>query len=1016
MRRLLVGSLVVVLSAGVAAAALAQQGVSDIGGKVTDQQGGALPGVTLVFTNEDTGIVREVTTTADGSYFVAQLIPGRYRINAQLEGFKTLDRRGVTTTVGVTTSLDLTLEVGGVAETVTVSAEATLIDTTSAEIGGHISAAELAELPAGVRSYMAFVGTVPGAIFVPATGFLNETMAANGQPQAANNVSMDGATNVDDLRGTGPGGQARVPNEALQEVQVITNQFDAEYGRASGAVINAVTKSGTNLFSGAAFAFFTDRSVIAKDYFARVNKLPKPEVGKDEWGGTIGGPVLRNKLFFFATLERIIQNRNQRGTFPSRPEFNFSNASEESAWTTMWRIDHQLNPSHTWAFRWLRELGPQFNRARTGRDTRGSDGDETDLDETLVGTLTSVVSNTKVNTVRYGLTRERTVHANALWRALDPGYARCVSCGPNAGDGQVTLPPRLDYLSLLINPVTMDYSLDDAHSLENTFSWFIPDKVGRHDTKFGAKYTHIWISNPNWANMNGTYVFGHDLAFNAADPRTYPERLRIRVPGPLEYEMISHTYELYAQDKWQVTPGLTFSLGVRYDLEVTPIDEADNPLFRDPTRYPVDRNNLAPRLGVIWNPDGEGRSVVRGGYGIFYDRTQLQAIDDILFATKYSRSFTADFPQDNPDTSWARGQFPAEAVLNTPSVTELTPAVRAYINSLYPPGSVRRNNGEVYFDDPDRKQPKFHQTSIGYERELLPGVSASADYIHMVGRDMFLNPNLNIVHRLNTSRTGPIQRLDPFGVLNRSLAPGEGPYLGAVSLRTTKYGYTYYDALNVSVEKRYANNWNIRGAYSLGYSRGTASGQNDIPLFQVGSNLNLKAFEAPQNTDRRHTAAISGRMEIPKTGGVSVSGTLRLLSGQPFTIHDTTFDLDQNGIPVDPLPAGTYNPFPEAGEHVLKNVKNKGGRNGAVGPGFQQLDLRFGYRLRVGGRRTFDVFSEVFNATNHANFTNGPSPAGTNNTPSMGDMRNRANFLRLTELVAVTGLPRQFQLGLRLGF
>jgi hypothetical protein len=272
--------------------------------------------VNLVFTNEDTGIVREVTTTADGSYFVAQLIPGRYRINARLDGFKTLDRRGVVTTVGVTTNLDLALEVGGVAETVTVTGEAPLIDITTAEIGGHISAAELAELPAGVRSYMAFVGTVPGAIFVPATGFLNETMAANGQPQAANNISMDGSTNVDDLRGTGPGGQARVPNEALQEVQVLTNQYDAEYGRASGAVINAVTKSGTNLFSGAAFALFTDKSIIAKDFFTRANNLPKPDVGKEEWGGTIGGPMLRTGSSSLRRSSGSHRTGTRRASFP----------------------------------------------------------------------------------------------------------------------------------------------------------------------------------------------------------------------------------------------------------------------------------------------------------------------------------------------------------------------------------------------------------------------------------------------------------------------------------------------------------------------------------------------------------------------------------------------------------------------------------------------------------------------------------------------------------------------------
>src|SRR5262245_16559011 len=253
----------VLLSA--AAPTLAQQGTAEIVGKVTDAQGAVLPGVAIVITNEDTGVYREVATTANGSYSVTQIVPGRYRVSARLEGFRSLDRRGITAAVGVTTTLDLTLDVGALAETVTVTAEARLVDVTSAEIGGHISAEEITDLPAGNRSYMAFVGTVPGAQFVPTTGFLNDTMLANGQPAAANNVMFDGAGNVDDLRGSNVGGQARTANEAVQEVQVLTNQFDAEFGRASGAVINAVTKSGTNQFRGSLFDFFTGRGVTAKD-------------------------------------------------------------------------------------------------------------------------------------------------------------------------------------------------------------------------------------------------------------------------------------------------------------------------------------------------------------------------------------------------------------------------------------------------------------------------------------------------------------------------------------------------------------------------------------------------------------------------------------------------------------------------------------------------------------------------------------------------------------------------------
>jgi carboxypeptidase family protein len=1006
MRRRVLG-LVVWMCACAAASAYSQQGTAEIAGKVTDQQGAVLPGVALVVTNEDTGVFRELVSTADGSYFVSQIVPGRYRLTAKLEGFRGLERRGLLVEVGKTLSVDLILEVGSLQETVTVTGDSPLVDLSSAEIGGHISAQEITELPAGNRSYMAFVGNVPGAQFVPTTGFLNDTMLANGQPAAANNVTFDGAGNVDDLRGSNVGGQARTANEAIQEVQVLTNQYDAEFGRASGAVINAVTKSGTNNFSGSVFDFFTGKNVTAKDYFAAKSGEEKPDVSKKEWGGTVGGPIIRNKLHFFASLERLVQQRNQSKSYPTRPEFSFATTDDVSAWNTLWRIDYQFSPNNTVAFRWLRESAPQFNVLDGARDTLQSNDDETDLDQTLVGTWTTVVSNTKVNTVRGGLTKEQTTHSNALTRALQPEYAKCTVCPLQMIQDQRLIPPILGYLSMNAQADdTMDFSLDDSYTLEDTFSWFIPDKKGRHDTKFGVRWSHVWISNPNNSNANGTYGFFSDNTFVPGNYSTYPERFTIRVPGALDYELRSDVWELYGQDKWSTSNGLTLSLGVRYDLEIMPIDETDNPLFSDPTKYPVDKNNISPRLGFIWDPSGRGKSALRGGYGIFYDRTLLGTIDNFLFDTKYSKTFTASFPQNSPDPGPSNGRPPTDPLLAmVTTVSTLQPEIRAYLNAMFPPGSVRRNTGTVTWDDPERTQPYFHQFTVGYEREVFTGVSVSADYVKMVGRDMFLNPDLNIGTRLNTSRTGPIIRTDPFGILNPSLKPGEAPYAGVVRLLTTKYGTSDYDAMNLSVEKRFTNHWSARGAYALGHSRGTAANQSGAigePRFQVGSDLNLDLYDAPSDVDRRHSLVISGRGELPKWTAFTFSGVLRMLSGQPFTIQDQNIDADQNGILFDPLPAGTYS---GTSEDSMQNVENKGGRNGAIGPGFMQLDLRVGYRARLGGRRTLDVFGDIFNTTNRANFTN----------PS-GDRRNTADFLRLSTLVATSGLPRQFQLGLRFGF
>ncbi len=703
MRRLVLGlSLFLLLCA--ATPARAQQGTAQVGGKITDAQGGALPGVTVVITNEDTGIVREITSTAEGSYFASQMVPGRYRISAKLEGFKALDRRGLTLTVGQTTTLDLTMEVGGLTETLTVTGEAPLVDVTTAAVGGHISAVELNELPSANRNYMAFVGNVPGTVFIPSAEFLNDSFQANGQPTAANNIVFDGANNTDEQRGSNVGGQTRASNESIQEVQILTNQFDAEWGRASGAVINAVTKSGTNSFTGSAFNFYTSKAMTNRDFFAKAQGAPKPDVGKKEWGGTIGGPIIRNKLHFFASLERLYINRNFSNTFPARPSENFAVAGEESAWNTLWRIDHQLSAKHTWAFRWLRESAPQFNRLEAAQETVSSHNDETDLDQTLVGTLTSVLSDTKVNTVRYGLVLEDTVHANPAWRALKPEYARCVPCPDGAGADIVAAGPILDYETFDIQSNgTMDYSLQKGHSIDNTFSWFIPEAKGRHDLKFGARYSRIWLSNPNWGNLQGTYQFRGtgDPEFNVNNPRSFPERFTIRVPGPLDYEMIMHIGELFAQDKWQLKPGLTVSAGVRYDIEVFPYNPTPlgNPQL---TKYPVDKGNIAPRLGVVWNPDGQSKSVVRAGYGMFYDRTLLGTVDNFLTDYKYSPSFTANFPVAGPDLNPRNGLYPTEPMLQVTQLQSLSQAQRNTINALYPPGSTVRNvGGTVSWDDPE---------------------------------------------------------------------------------------------------------------------------------------------------------------------------------------------------------------------------------------------------------------------------------------------------------------------------
>ena len=255
MRRVQVGTFVALFLLAIVTPLVAQQGTSEIAGRITDEQGAVLPGVTIVITNEATGVFRDVVSRPEGTYFVSQLVPGRYRISAKLTGFRPVERSGLQLQVGNTLTINLALAVGGIEETVTVTAQSPLVDTTSARVGGNLGTAELSELPAMNRNYFSTVGLLPGVQFTPSNQMGNDTIIAGGQTSQNTNVSVDGGYNADDALGTSSGAQVRTPLEAVQEFQVLTSMYDAEYGRASGAIVNAVSKAGTNQFRGVVFGY-----------------------------------------------------------------------------------------------------------------------------------------------------------------------------------------------------------------------------------------------------------------------------------------------------------------------------------------------------------------------------------------------------------------------------------------------------------------------------------------------------------------------------------------------------------------------------------------------------------------------------------------------------------------------------------------------------------------------------------------------------------------------------------------
>ncbi|MGH9159668.1 MAG: TonB-dependent receptor [Vicinamibacteraceae bacterium] len=953
-----------------AAPAAAQQGSTEVRGRVVDEQGAVLPGVTVTVRNQDTGMFRETMSNAEGTYFISGVTPGQYEIAAQLEGFKRYVRRDVALAIGRTATVDIRLEVGALEDAITVTAETPLVDVTSKEVGGNITNRELVSLPSINRNYIGFIGLLPGVIpNISTESFGSDSINVNGQDARNNNYMLDGANNNDDVIGQRAGTQARTPLEAIQEFQVLTSQFDAEFGRTTGAIVNAVTKQGSNQFRGSAFEYFQDARLTVRDYFAEKEGLPKPDTQHQQFGGTLGGPIVRDKAHFFASVERVLVDEGITVNIPARPELNTTTTEETRVWNTLGRFDHQINANTTWGVRWLREASPQFNQIITPPlVTLAASREEEDVDQTVVGTLSTVLGNASVNTLRVAWTQEDVTFANP--------------CFNGNGQRQDLCEPMLSFQTF--NDQQSDVAqarINDAMQVEDTLSWFVPDWHGDHDIKVGMQYQYSSNDFESQDNFNGTFTFAGNDPFDAANPATYPERFSIRVPGSLAYFMKAHHVAAFIQDKWKMSDRLTLSVGARYDLEVIPLREEDNPAFADVDDYPVDTNNLAPRLGFTYDLDGDGRSVVRGGYGLFYDKTHFELITALITSGVFSNSFVAQFPANQADPGPAAGELPTDPFLRQGPVVD-----RDRLRALFPPGSRLQNAGNVFLDGPGRHIPLTHQVSAGYERQLWPSVSLSVDYVHAFGRAQFMTQDLNPPERLGEGRTDPVVRPNP-------------EFRQAVLTRINA-GETDYDALQLQLEKRFARSFSSRVAYTLAYSRGNTSGVG-IPTssFQLGDDLRLDRNAGPTDIDRRHNFVWSGDLFVPRTGGLTFSWVARALSGLPFTVIDTNLDPDRNGILFDPLAAGSYQ---REGEDAVE-VDFDGGRNGARGPGFFQLDVRWGYKLRLGGTRALDLFVDVFNLTNRANFDN---PDGD---------RRSADFLRLTEL-REGGVPRTLQLGARLAF
>jgi outer membrane receptor protein involved in Fe transport len=974
-RRSLSPLLALLLTLAVAAPALGQgAGRAEISGTIIDQQNAVLPGVTVTVTEENTGLSRNTVTSANGDYVVPTLLPGRYTISAELSGFQKATRSGIPLGVGQELTIDLTLRLQGVQETITVTGGAPLIEVTASRVGSNIGSTEIDELPSAGRSQLSLMQLIPGLTpsLSPGT-FEGGQFNANGRETTSNLFLVDGVYNNDDRRGGSQANQARVTLDTMAEYQVLTHQYTAEYGGASGVVVNAVTRSGTNQFSGRVFSYFQDESLNATNYFVEQEGGESPEAGSKIAGASLGGPLVRNKAFWFTNIERNLTSEAANLIYPPQAAplaTSYSGSTDIDAWNTFVRSDYQVTDNQHLSFRWVRE------RAITDGEDLQDDlsipenkSNEHDTDQIVSLSWMSVLGSRATNEVKISHVRENLLQGSVAYFDDDLNFVPLGNRDPWQFGSNNEHP---DFSA----GTSAGYQEDRirTYGIENTFTYVHAGRGGDHTVKVGGGWSRN-SADPQivGGNLNGSFEFLSNRPFNPTDPFTYPSRFQIRL-GRTSFVQEDWRTNVFVQDKWQAFPRVTFNLGVRYD-------------YQDLT--PLTKNAFAPRVGVAVDATGSGRTVVRGGFGKFYEYQPISTIATLLQDQVISQAYIFDTGEDE---SADEGMVPSHVCLqpsNNAGRAVMSPACRALL------GNVRSqvNAGGFVNTDPtidgDRRLGYLWGFSAGIEQQLGNDLAVAADYVGNRGRDQ--TGLIDINEPINGVRPG-VDVFDPSGALVPAQAR-DAMFRQFLQFQTRDDFNSDYNALELSVEKRRSDRWSGRMAYTLARSRDVGTG--GVNARRVVDDHNPRADYGRSNFDNRHAIAFAANLDIWKGLGAGLVG--RYYTGSPIneTVgSDVNDDLDNNDRPI----RGIH----DAAMPIVSPVDASGRavRNGIDGEKQFIIDARAQYLWRVATRQQVGLFLEIYNLTDEVNFGN---PTGN---------RRSRNFL----VPVAANTPRTLQLGVRYSF
>lgn len=943
----------------VAALAQSQSTTGTVQGTVVDQNGAVISGAAITVLNLETGFERSVTSNSDG-FFTAPLLPlGRYKVTSKVSGFSDQVLENVDVTIGQTLALRFEMKVGQASETVDVSTESTVVDTARTELSTQINQRSVENLPINRRDFSRFALLTPGVSIVQ--GPDGDEITINGQKGIQNNVSIDGADANNPFFGEQRGGQRpafTISLESVKEFQVVPVGASAEFGRSSGGFINAVTKSGTNAFSGAAFLFFRNQSLSGQNPDAVDAGLPVEDFRNYQFGGNVGGPIMRDRAFFFVAYERN-DGRSSKPNFIDPVLANifatrFNSPDEQTvinrtndADVFLAKVDVSVNRSN------LLTLRHNYSRAEQVNGTfdvptwgSSANGRETDNSNSFIGQLVSTITPTLLNEFRFQWAKEERP------RFYD---------GPDLPDTTIgTFDGSISYR--FGRPFFLPVPSDDVR-LQFTDNFTVV--TGNHTVKFGADINRTRVSQTFIGFARGRYIFaaptiegaiaGFQNYINGVNANALALYLQfapignrtVEEAGTQSYSTIEPG--VYVQDAWQVKRNLTLNLGFRWEGQYQP-DPITDPSatrygqFLNDPRFPSDgtipdfTDGYSPRVSMAWSPGDDGKTAIRLGAGIYYARIPGLVVagprntDGVIAGNIFFANFLCT--GGNTGVGGLNGCPAYPGIVPTAGFTPFNPGVAVFERNF--------------------KNPRTVQYSASIEREVYRNTSFlfAYNFAKSTRLTRFVNRNDGRLY----GGTAIFERANGSGV-------GE--------IRSTESSAkSLYQGLTFTLNKRFADRWQFQANYLLSFDKSDDDNERDPFTFRYADPRDLSAEYGYSDRDQRHRFNAFATFLAPYD--INISPIVQFRSAQPTSVVN-------RGV------------FPNLVQRNTIRLENE----------FFTFDFRVSKGFKFGERMELEGIFEAFNVFNNRNQRSLPRPLTFN-----FDGTVTAGF----------GEPRQAQLGVRFKF